>query len=527
MLKQNDTRRSDGDGEIVVIRRRDVLALGGAALLGAAIAGATVGGWRTSVGTANSDTAPEPVPWPTTPTSKPAFRRRLTVDAWRQNRRAPYYIAHRGAADVVPEHTFPSYQRALDWGADCLEISVVMSGDQELYCLHDLTLDRTTTLRGVVAQKAARVIDTARVTVPRLGTGWSRANMPRMPRLTDVLNTIGGHAVLCIEAKDDSAYPSMVDEIEAAGLKDTTMIKVDASSSRLQMAKDAGYPVFAYLGNPEVATASAISALGKRLDAGRDVLVLPARAADGAYLSSDLVRQAVHTGIPVWVFPVHRRSDADHFARLRVQGMITPDLGYLSGSVPPAKIDSWARGRISAGELTKDPYNPAYALQWDEKGAVGLDVPGQPSFLTLGQFCPIEAGSYRIEFDVAFDPLPGDRTAHVSIAFGHRDDRYYEHRAGQGNGYHAVLRGDGRIAIYAHTDGNAIGQLLTLDTAGPPLERGRWEHLTLDVSPTHLRWSRDATSVQTLDSRFRGGYVHVGRSGGDGRLNIRNLIISS
>ena len=90
-----------------------------------------------------------------------------------------------------------------------------------------------------------------------------------------------------------------------------------------------------------------------------------------------------------------------------------------------------------------------------------------------------------------------------------------------------MLRGDGTMAIYAHTDGKADGQLLALDKAGPPLERGRWVHLTLDVSPTHIRWSRDGTLVQARDSRFRGGYIHLGRSSNDGRLNVRNMIINS
>ena len=509
----------------MAIGRRDALALGGAAVLTAAMVGVAAGERQRSAGTVGSQYSPRPLPSPGT--KMPSLRGRLTVDAWRKTRREPYYIAHRGGGDVVPEHTLPSYQRALDWGAECVEISVVMSADQELYCLHDLTLDRTTTLRGRAAEKPARVIDTARVTVPRLGSGWSRANMPHVPRLAEVLNAIGGHAVLCIEAKDDSAYPSMVEQIEVAGLKDTAMIKVDAASPRLSMAQDAGYPVFAYLGNPEVATASAISVLGKRLDPDRDALVLPAEEADGAYFSSHLIRRAVDTRIPVWVFPVHRRSEAEHFAHLGVQGMITPDLGYLSGSVPPAKVDKWAIGRISSGELTRHPYSTDYALRWEEKGAVSLNFPGQPAFLTLGQFCPIRTDSYRIAFDVAFDPLPGDRTAHVSIAFGHRDDRYYEHQLGQGNGYHAVLRRDGRMAIFAHTRGNTSGQLLTVDKAGPALKRGRWVRLTLDVSPTRIQWSRDGTSVQARDSRFRGGYVHLGLSSDDGCLNVRNMIIRS
>ena len=82
--------------------------------------------------------------------------------ALRRRRKAPYFIAHRGTGDVVPEHTLPSYQTALDWGAQAIEISVVGTADDEVYCLHDLTLDRTTTETGL-AKQTAESLDAVRV----------------------------------------------------------------------------------------------------------------------------------------------------------------------------------------------------------------------------------------------------------------------------------------------------------------------------------------------------------------------------
>ena len=134
--------------------------------------------------------------------------------------------------------------------------------------------------------------------------------------------------------------------------------------------------------------------------------------------------------------------------------MISPDLGYLTAVQPPLTSDTWTDGGISAGELTLDPYLDQYGLHWEEKGVIGLDVPDRPAFLTLGQFCPITAKSYRLIFDATFDPLPSDTWQHLSIAFGHADDRYYEHRSANSDGYHALVRADGRMAIYAHVHGD-------------------------------------------------------------------------
>ncbi|HEY9290253.1 MAG TPA: glycerophosphodiester phosphodiesterase [Microlunatus sp.] len=512
-----------------MISRRNALGFGAVAALGVGVGvGVGVGfGARERSNPVEQDTTPvggrSPGEPAVSPSATPQSEHRLTVETWRRSRRSPYFIAHRGAGAVVPEHTFPAYQRALTWGADCLEISVVKSLEGELYCLHDLTLARTTTLLGPAASKSASQLDAARVDVPRLGPGWSGSNRPRMPRLIDVLNSIGGSAVLCIEAKDDDAYPLILDAIAAADVVDSIMIKVDAHSPRLQQAKDDGYPVFAYIGDPAGVTATAIDGLAALLDRSRDVMVLPADA-DGEFLSAELIRHAVDTGIPVWVFPVARRSEVQHFAALGVEGIVTPDIGYLSRNAAQTKKDTWSRGRISAGELTLDPYSDQYGLQWDESAVVTLAATGRPAFLTLGQFCPIEATSYRIEFEARWNSLPDDALHIVSIAFCHDDDRYYEHQSGTGDGYHGLLSQDGTIALYAHLDGRTRGQFLGDSDATPAASAGHWIRFLVEVSPERLRWGvEDRPAVEVRDQRFRGGYFHIGRPATSGTLSLRHL----
>ncbi len=493
------------------VDRRTLLAMGGSAAVGAVIGGLSVGA---VVG------AREETPTAIRPTE------RRTFPAWRASRRAPYYIAHRGAGDVAPEHTMPAYETALNWGAEVIEISVVRSADNDLYCLHDLTLDRTTASRGPAALTRSEALDRLKVDVPRLGPRWLGPNSPTVPRLADVLEVVGGRAVLAIEAKDDSAYPLMVKMIEDAGLSDTVMLKMTAGNPRIAMAKASSYPVFAYFGNVDVATSAAIEKVGAGLDPAADALVLPARGDRGIF-SESLTRRAVQTGIPVWVAPVHRRYEVKLFSRLGVEGFITPDLGYLTGAEPRRQVDDWASGGLSAGELTRDPYNHTFALDWQEEGVIGLDFDDRASFVCLGQFSPIESDSFRITFDAAFDPLPTDTWQQLSLAFGHADDRYYEHRLGESDGFHAQLRADGSMAVYAHVEGDPNGQILTPTKASTPLKAGLWSRLTLDVTPELIRWSRDdGTVVETRDRRRRGGYLHIGRSGTDGMLKLRNFSVT-
>lgn len=53
-------------------------------------------------------------------------------------------IAHRGASGYLPEHTLEAKAMAYAMGAHYIEQDVVMTKDDQLIVLHDITLDRTT-----------------------------------------------------------------------------------------------------------------------------------------------------------------------------------------------------------------------------------------------------------------------------------------------------------------------------------------------------------------------------------------------
>jgi len=126
--------------------------------------------------------------------------RTLTVSDWVAGRGAQYYVAHRGSGDVLPEHSMPAYQAAVDWGAACLEISVGITSDGVLICMHDPTYDRTTTGTGKIIDQPSSVLDSIRIWQPRLGQAWID-NPPWVPWFEDVLKSFGGAVVLAVEAK--------------------------------------------------------------------------------------------------------------------------------------------------------------------------------------------------------------------------------------------------------------------------------------------------------------------------------------
>ena len=51
--------------------------------------------------------------------------------------------AHRGASGYAPENTLEAFRKAIEMGADGVELDVQLTKDGELVVIHDETVDRT------------------------------------------------------------------------------------------------------------------------------------------------------------------------------------------------------------------------------------------------------------------------------------------------------------------------------------------------------------------------------------------------
>jgi glycerophosphoryl diester phosphodiesterase len=85
-------------------------------------------------------------------------------------------FAHRGGSALAPENTIPAFDNGLAFGADGLELDVHLSRDGVVVVHHDRTLDRTTALRGPIAERTADEL--RRVEVPTLAEVLTRYREP-------------------------------------------------------------------------------------------------------------------------------------------------------------------------------------------------------------------------------------------------------------------------------------------------------------------------------------------------------------
>lgn len=63
----------------------------------------------------------------------------------------PLIIAHRGASGYALENSLPAFQKAVDMGADMIELDVFTLKDGEVVCFHDKDLKRLTGTEGKIA----------------------------------------------------------------------------------------------------------------------------------------------------------------------------------------------------------------------------------------------------------------------------------------------------------------------------------------------------------------------------------------
>jgi glycerophosphoryl diester phosphodiesterase len=109
-------------------------------------------------------------------------------------------IAHRGASAAAPPNTLSAFKRALELGADGVELDVHLSADGVPVVIHDFTVDATTDGSG-------RVVDMTLAQLEQLDAGsyFDPAFAgERIPTLKQVLEAIGSRLFLNIELKTTS-----------------------------------------------------------------------------------------------------------------------------------------------------------------------------------------------------------------------------------------------------------------------------------------------------------------------------------
>lgn len=431
----------------------------------------------------------------------------------------PFFIGHRGAGDVEPEHTMPAYQLGAQL-LQAIEVSTSRASDGVFVTMHDTNTLRTTGVSHVIS---ATPWDP---TLSELDVDMRELLGPEtpltpIPQLVDVLNFWAGRIVVFVEDKQGLSTTALLDLFDTYTNSTETIVWKTYRTGGSAEARARGYKVWGYLDDddPNLAAVSAAS----------DYLGVSVTGSD-AWIST-----VVAEGKPVIAWPVRRRSERDRMLDLGVQGMMAPNLPYVLDELnhaPPFEggfRDDFPSGRRTTGDLPWDTNDNATVWQpsWqlvDGEYVIELDHIFGQGYM-LGSLCPTPSFDYVIEAELRFPAAIPTATQHVGLAFGRAgDDRYRFGAITPLGGYHLLLRGNGQFQLYRHDPDISAGtQLATANAAAPTV--GAWVPIRVEVTAVGITATRldTGTVIGTANTQYRGWYVHLLRNYDGGRLQFRNV----
>lgn len=128
-------------------------------------------------------------------------------------------VAHRGDWRDFPENSMEAVESAIKMGVDIVEIDIQRTRDGVLVLMHDKTIDRTTTGKGLVSELT---IDSLQRIFLR--NGCAIRTKYRVPTLEEVLKRVKGRVMVNLD-KAEPYLPEVYELLERTNTTDHVIIK--------------------------------------------------------------------------------------------------------------------------------------------------------------------------------------------------------------------------------------------------------------------------------------------------------------
>ncbi|MHA1617371.1 MAG: glycerophosphodiester phosphodiesterase [Candidatus Njordarchaeales archaeon] len=128
-------------------------------------------------------------------------------------KRKPWCIAHRGASKLAPENTLKSFKKAIELGADMIELDVRLTKDRKVVVIHDADISRTSNGSGPVRSytlEELRKFD--------FGDG------ERIPTLEEALELARDKVLVNVEIKEPDMVREVVEVIKKTGMVNQVIV---------------------------------------------------------------------------------------------------------------------------------------------------------------------------------------------------------------------------------------------------------------------------------------------------------------
>jgi glycerophosphoryl diester phosphodiesterase len=247
----------------------------------------------------------------------------------------PWIVAHRGGSRLAPENTLPAFERAVELGADAIEIDVRLTSDGTVVVFHDEDTARLTGAPGTIEGRplsSVSALDAAfgftpdgGATHPLRGTGVG------IPTFAEVLARFP-RMRFNVDAKSEDAdlAEALARDVLAAGAVDRVCVGsfFDAQAERLGRLLPGACR---YLPQ-DAATCHVLNAKsggkGAGCPKGYDLADLPHRLGVMTVVDAKVVEYFHRNGIPVHVWTVDDEGEMRELLAMGVDGLVTdrPDV---------------------------------------------------------------------------------------------------------------------------------------------------------------------------------------------------------
>lgn len=413
----------------------------------------------------------------------------------------PSLIAHRGAgALVAPENTLSAYRCGMVNDLKNIEMDCNILSDGAIGCMHDTTVDRTTSGTGNCTAFSATTFKALSVDSSSwFAPAWPSESPPLFDEALALLFDSG--VTIWPEAKGTGAGAAIVARLIRYNWPQDRAVVQSFTQAELLPAIRAGYPAL-FLANSVGADFAVLRAFGLTWHGANDWTLETVAAAKAA-------------GITPVYYTLSRKVDLATQQALGLEYFFSDDPlwtggGRLVNKSDPYRMQTWASGMF-ADKTERGKFLGSKYWGWD------TNTGGFQSVLQ-GWGCPINDDPAQMAFSMSLtlaitSVTAADRWAGILVG-ADSDAKYEDLTTGNAvGGYHILIRQNGTVQIYrAGTTGSStkigetIGTALTLSTEYVV-------NIAVTASSITVEIPALGTTVSANDTTFRGGYFHFGKNG--------------
>lgn len=226
----------------------------------------------------------------------------------------PKIISHRGFSSEFPENTLVAFLKAIEIGADFIELDVHKTKDHKIVVIHDDSVDRTSCNDKKGAISEMNLKDLEEVTVGYSAKFGAKFKNEKIPTLKEVLELAKGKIKVCIEVKVENAEQEILEIIRKTEMENEVIL-FSFFPSVLQNFKNL---------NQKIPTLFLVEEFSNEaLSNAKEMDCFAIGVGNETLIDENLIHKLHSQNIEIWQWTIDDEEEMQRLMELKVDGLIT------------------------------------------------------------------------------------------------------------------------------------------------------------------------------------------------------------